>query len=143
MVESARDGDADPNRRVAKALDDLLCRRIARSGLVVASTLLVTLYFRLPAALYGLGFSAARHIEEFLDSANVVSVFWSMVLTLTLAAVYAPQAMDLRSLVSVQLGQLLNTWADAGSRLSVLVKKTEAAVSTLAPVLVAVTTNLH
>ena len=70
---------------------------MAMSALLVGSTLLLTLYFRLPQALYGAGEPAAAGGAEYVDFANVVSIFWGIVMTLTLVAVYAPHAVALRS----------------------------------------------
>ena len=57
------------------------------SALLAGSTLLLTLYFRLPQALYAAGEAAPPGGAEYVDFANVVSIFWGIVMTLTLVAV--------------------------------------------------------
>ena len=112
------------------------------SALLVGSTLLLTLYFRLPLALYGAGEAASAVGADYLDFANVASIFWGIVMTLTLVAVYAPHAIALRSVAPVPLGDLLQKGAEGGAAYSVLVKKAEVAVSALAPLLAALTAQL-
>ena len=86
--------------------DRLVHSLMAMSLLLVGSTLLLTLYFRLPQALYGAGEAAAAGGAEYVDFANVVSVFWGIVMTLALVAVYAPHAVALRSHAPVPFGEL-------------------------------------
>ena len=115
------------------AADRLVHSLVAMSVLLVGSTLLMALHFRLPQALYGAGEAAAPAGVEYLNFANVVSIFWGTVMTLTLVAVYAPHAVALRSHAQVPLGQLL--------RLG-LARKAEVVASALAPLLAALTTQL-
>ena len=115
---------------------------IAMSVLLVGSTLLLTLYFRLPQALYGTGEAAAPAGVEYLSFANVVSIFWGTVMTLTLVAVYAPHALALRSHAPVPLGELLQKGAESSAMYSGLARKAEVVVSALAPLLAALTTQL-
>ena len=143
IVEDARAADRGDGGQTARdALDRLIHGMIAMSALLVASTLLLTLYFRLPQALYGTGEAASALGAEYLDFANVVSIFWGVVMTLTLVAVYAPHAVALRSLASVPLGQLLEKGTEGGAFYSGLVKRAEVVVSALAPLLAALTTQL-
>ena len=143
IVEGARGADQGDGGQTARdALDRLVHGLIAMSALLVASTLLLALYFRLPQALYGTGEAALTRGAEYLDFANVVSIFWGVVMTLTLVAVYAPHAVALRSLASVPLGQLLEKGAEGGAFYSGLVKRAEVVVSALAPLLAALTTQL-
>ena len=74
--------------------------------------------------------------------ANTVSVFWGVVFTLTLVAVYAPHVLALRFLSEVSLRQMLNKGLESGLRNQSWVKKAEVAVSTLAPLLAALTADL-
>ena len=115
---------------------------IAMSALLVGSTLLLTLYFRLPQTLYGAGEAASTVGAEFLDFANVASMFWGVVMTLTLVAVYAPHAMALRSVAPVPLDQLLRKGEEGSAAYVGLVKRAEVLVSALAPLLAALTTQL-
>ena len=143
IVEGARGGEAGDGGQAARdAADRLVHSLIAMSALLVASTLLLTLYFRLPQALYGAGEAAAAGGAEYLDFANVVSIFWGVVMTLTLVAVYAPHAVALRSQAPVPLGQLLQMGAESGALYSGLARKAEVVVSALAPLLAALTTQL-
>ena len=144
IVEGARGADRsdDGGQTARDALDRLIHGMIAMSALLVASTLLLALYFRLPQALYGAGEAASALGAEYLDFANVVSIFWGVVMTLTLVAVYAPHAVALRSLASVPLGQLLEKGTEGGAFYSGLVKRAEVVVSALAPLLAALTTQL-
>ena len=143
IVEGARVEDQRERGHAARdAADRLIHGMIAMSALLVASTLLLTLYFRLPQALYGTGEAASALGAEYLDFANVVSIFWGVVMTLTLVAVYAPHAVALRSLASVPLGQLLEKGTEGGVFYSGLVKRAEVVLSALAPLLAALTTQL-
>ena len=143
LVEGARGGNGgDLGRAAREAADGLVHSLVAMSALLVGSTLLLTLYFRLPQALYAAGEAAAPGGAEYLDFANVVSIFWGIVMTLTLVAVYAPHAVALRSHVPVPLGQLLEKGAESGAFYSGLAKKAEVVVSALAPLLAALTTQL-
>ena len=108
---------------------------MAMSGLLVASTLLLMLSFRLPALLYGTGEAADARIAECLGFANVMSAFWGAVFTLTLIAVYAPHALALRSLSGLPLAQLLSKGPGNASPVKILVEKVGVVVSTLAPLL--------
>ena len=103
------------------------------SALLVGSTLLLTLYFRLPQGLYAAGEAAPPGGAEYVDFANVVSIFWGIVMTLTLVAVYAPHAVALRSHAPVPLGELLQQGAETGALYSGLAKKAEVVVSAAAP----------
>ena len=103
IVHEAKSGQTRPEEAVIRLLHGFM----AMSGLLVASTLLLTLSFRLPAALYGTGEVAEARIAEYLGFANVLSVFWGAVFTLTLVAVYAPHALALQSLSGIPLGQFL------------------------------------
>ncbi len=143
VVEGAGGGDeGDRDRAAREAADGLVHSLVAMSALLVGSTLLLTLYFRLPQALYGAGEAAAPAGAEYLDFANVVSIFWGVVMTLTLVAVYAPHAVALRSHAPVPLGRLLEKGAESGAFYSGLAKKAEVVVSALAPLLAALTTQL-
>ena len=143
IVEGARGGDqSDRTEAAGNALDRLVHGLIAMSALLVASTLLLTLYFRLPQTLYGAGEAASTVGAEFLDFANVASMFWGVVMTLTLVAVYAPHAMALRSLAPVPLDQLLRKGEEGSATYLGLVKKAEVFASALAPLLAALTTQL-
>ena len=77
-----------------------------------------------------------------MDFANVVSIFWGIVMTLTLVAVYAPHAVALQSHAPVPLGELLQLAAESGALYSGLAKRAEVVVSALAPLLAALTTQL-
>ena len=132
------DARADENK-AEEAVNRLLHAFMAMSGLLVASILLLMLSFRLPASLYGTGEAADARIAEYLGFANVLSVFWGVVFTLTLVAVYAPHALALRSLSGVSLGQILSKGLESGSSVKSLVQKTEVAVSAVAPLLAALT----
>ncbi len=143
IVEEARgENRGDGGHAARDAADRLVHSLMAMSALLVGSTLLLTLYFRLPQALYGAGEAAAAGGAEYLDFANVVSIFWGVVMTLTLVAVYAPHAVGLRSHAPVPLGELLQRGAESGALYSGLAKKAEVVVSTLAPLLAALTTQL-
>ena len=128
--------------KAREAVNRLLHACMAMSGLLVASTLLLMLSFRLPASLYGTGEAADARISEYRGFADVVSHSWSVVFTLTLVAVYAPHALALRSLSGLPLGQLMGKGLESGSSVKSLVQKTELAVSTLAPLLAALTAYL-
>ena len=133
IVEGARrGGQSDRTEAAGNALDRL----------VLGSTLLLTLYFRLPQTLYGAGEAASTVGAEFLDFANVASMFWGVVMTLTLVAVYAPHAMALRSLAPVSLDQLLRKGEEGSAAYVGLVKRAEVLVSALAPLLAALSTQL-
>ena len=138
IVHEAKSGQTKPEEAVNRLLHGFM----AMSGLLVASTLLLTLSFRLPAALYGTGEAAEARITEYLGFANVLSAFWGAVFTLTLVAVYAPHALALRSLSGMPLGQFLSRAFETGSSVKGLVQKTEVAVSTVAPLLAALTAYL-
>lgn len=125
-----------------EAVSRLLHGFMAMSGLLVASMLLLMLSFRLPASLYGTGDAAHLRIAEYLAFANVLSIFWSVVFTLTLIAVYAPHALSLRSLSGLSLGQTLSKGLESGSSVKSLLQKTEVAVSAVAPLLTALTAYL-
>ena len=143
IVEGARGEDQRERGRAAReAADRLFHGLVAMSALLVASTLLLTLYFRLPQTLYGAGEAASTVGAEFLDFANVASMFWGVVMTLTLVAVYAPHAMALRSLAPVPLDQLLRKGDEGSATYLGLVKKAEVFASALAPLLAALTTQL-
>ena len=143
IVEGAMGGDeGDRGRAAREAADGLVHSLVAMSALLVGSTLLLTLYFRLPQALYGAGEAAAPGGAQYLDFANVVSIFWGIVMTLTLVAVYAPHAVALRSHAPVPLGRLLEKGTESGAFYSGLAKKAEVVVSALAPLLAALTTQL-
>lgn len=143
IVEGAAGKGQDDGEQGARdAADRLVHSLIAMSALLVGSTLLLTLYFRLPQALYGAGEAAAPAGVEYLDFANVVSIFWGVVMTLTLVAVYAPHAVALRSHAPVPLGQLLQKGAESSAMYSGLARKAEVVVSALAPLLAALTTQL-
>ena len=135
IVHEAKAAKSKPE----EALDRLLHAFMAMSGLLVASTLLVMLSFRLPASLYGTGDAADARIAEYLGFANVISTFWGVVFTLTLVAVYAPHAVALRSLSRLPFGQLLTKGLESASSIKILVQKTEVVVSILAPLLAALT----
>lgn len=142
IVEAAARACRDPGQAARNAADRLVRCLLAMSALLVGSTLLLTLYFRLPLALYGAGEAASAVGADYLDFANVASIFWGIVMTLTLVAVYAPHAIALRSVAPVPLGDLLQKGAEGGAAYSVLVKKAEVAVSALAPLLAALTAQL-
>ena len=146
IVEGAREGDeGDEGARgqsARDAADRLVHSLMAMSALLVGSTLLLTLYFRLPQALYLAGEAAPPGGAEYVDFANVVSIFWGIVMTLTLVAVYAPHAVALRSHAPVPLGELLQQGAESGALYSGLAKRAEVVVSALAPLLAALTTQL-
>ena len=143
IVEGARGGDhGDPGQTARDAADRLIHSLMAMSALLVGSTLLLTLYFRLPQALYRAGEAAPPGGAEYVDFANVVSIFWGIVMTLTLAAVYAPHAVALRSYAPVPLGQLLQQGVESGAFYSGMAKKAEVVVSALAPLVAALTTQL-
>jgi len=143
IVEGARrGGQSDRTEAAGNALDRLVHGLIAMSALLVGSTLLLTLYFRLPQTLYGAGEAASTVGAEFLDFANVASMFWGVVMTLTLVAVYAPHAMALRSLAPVSLDQLLRKGEEGSAAYVGLVKRAEVLVSALAPLLAALSTQL-
>ena len=72
----------------------------------------------------------------------MLSAFWGAVFRLTLVAVYAPHALALRSLSGIPLGQFLNRAFETGSSVKGVVRKTEMAVSTVAPLLAALTAYL-
>ena len=143
IVEGASGTDQGDGGQAARdAADRLVHSLIAMSALLVGSTLLLTLYFRLPQALYGAGEAAAPGGVEYLSFANVVSIFWGLVMTLTLVAVYAPHAVALRSHAPVPLGELLQKGAESSAVYSGLARKAEVVVSALAPLLAALTTQL-
>lgn len=143
IVEGARRRDQEDRDEAARdALERLVHCLIAMSTLLVASTLLLTLYFRLPQALYGAGELASTVRVEYLDFANVASIFWGIVMTLTLVAVYLPHAMTLRSISPRPLGQLLQEEAEGNAFYSGVVKKAEVVVSALAPLMAALATQL-
>ena len=143
IVEGAGGGDPDDRGQTARdAADRLVHSLMAMSALLVGSTLLLTLYFRLPQALYPAGEAVPAGGAEYVEFANVVSMFWGIVMTLTLVAVYAPHAVALRSHAPVPLGQLLQQGAESGAFYSGLAKKAEVFVSALAPLLAALTTQL-
>ena len=143
IVEGAGGGDhGDRGQAARDAADRLVHSLMAMSALLVGSTLLLTLYFRLPQALYGTGEAAAAGGAEYVDFANVLSIFWGIVMTLTLVAVYAPHAVALRSHAPVPLGELLQQGAESGALYSGMAKKAEVIVSALAPLLAALTTQL-
>ena len=137
-VQQARAGTRKPEQ----AVDRLLHGFMAMSGLLVGSTLLLTLSFRLPAGLYGTGEMADTRIAEYLEFADTVSVFWGVVFTLTLVAVYAPHVLALRSFSEMSLSQMLNKGLESGLLNESWVKKTEVAVSALAPLIAALTAYL-
>jgi len=138
IVQEAKSGETKPEEAVNRLLHGFM----AMSGLLVASTLLLTLSFRLPAALYGTGEGAEARIAEYLGFANVLSLFWGAVFTLTLVAVYAPHGLALRSLSGMPLGQFLSKAFETGSSVKGLVQNTEVAVSTVAPFLAALAASL-
>ena len=143
IVEGARGEDQRERGQAARdAADRLFHGLIAMSALLVGSTLLLALYFRLPQALYGADEAALAVGAEYVDFANVAGMFWGIVMTLTLVAVYAPHAMALRSLAPGALDQLLQKGAEGGAFYSGLLKKSEVVVSALAPLLAALTTQL-
>ncbi|MCY3842036.1 MAG: hypothetical protein OXH69_00690 [Acidobacteria bacterium] len=143
IVEGARGRDDGERGQAARdAADRLVHSLVAMSALLVASTLLLTLYFRLPQALYAAGEAAPAGGAEYVDFANVVSIFWGIVMTLTLVAVYAPHAVALRSHAPVPLGELLQQGAETSALYSGAAKKAEVVVSALAPLLAALTTQL-
>ena len=143
IVEGARGGDGvDRGQAAREAADRLVHSLMAMSALLVGSTLLLTLYFRLPQALYPAGEAAPPGGAEYVDFANVVSIFWGIVMTLTLVAVYAPHAVALRSQAPVPLDELLQQGAESGAFYSGLAKRAEVVVSALAPLLAALTTQL-
>ena len=143
IVEGVRGGDEGDRGQAARdAADRLVHSLVAMSTLLVGSTLLLTLYFRLPQALYAAGEVASPGGAEYVDFANVVSIFWGIVMTLTLVAVYAPHAVALRSHAPVPLGELLQQGAETGAFYSGVAKKAEVVVSALAPLLAALTTQL-
>ena len=143
IVEGAGGTDQGDGGQAARdAADRLVHSLVAMSVLLVGSTLLLTLYFRLPQALYGAGEAAAPAGVEYLNFANVVSIFWGTVMTLTLVAVYAPHALALRSHAPVPLGELLQKGAESSAVYSGLARKAEVVVSALAPLLAALTTQL-
>ena len=130
-VQEARAG----KRKAEQALDRLRRGFMAMSGLFVGSTLLLTLPFRLPAGLYRTGETADARITEHLRFADTVSGFWGIVFMLTLVAVYAPHVLAPRSLSEASLGEMLSKGLESDSLSQGLVKKTEVAMSTLAPLL--------
>ncbi len=132
------DARAEENK-AEEAVSRLLHAFMAMSGLLVASMLLLMLSYRLPASLYGTGEAADLRIAEYLAFANVLSIFWGAVFTLTLVAVYAPHALALRSLSGLSLGQILSKGLESGSSVKSWVQKTEVAVSAVAPLLAALT----
>ena len=142
IVEDAASPSRDSGQAARNAADRLVQCLIAMSALLVGSTLLLTLYFRLPLALYGAGEAGSAVGADYLDFANVASIFWGIVMTLTLVAVYAPHAIALRSVAPVPLGELLQKGAKGGAAYSVLVKRAEVVVSALAPLLAALTAQL-
>ncbi len=125
VVESAGMDEGD----AAKAMTSLLHSLLAMSGLLVAGSVLITLYFHLPAALYRSSEAAAAY-REF---AGAVSAFWGAILTLTLVAVYAPHAVALRSAAGVPLSHLLNAGLDRASLFVRSWRKSEAVLAALAP----------
>ena len=138
IVHEAKPGQTKPEEAVNRLFHGFM----AMSGLLVASTLLLTLSFRLPAALYGTGEAAEARIAEYLGFANVLSAFWGAVFSLTLVAVYARHTLALRSLSGIPLGQFLSRAFETGSSVKGVVQKTEVAVSTVAPLLAALTAYL-
>ena len=127
------------DKKAEDAVNRLLHALMAMSGLLVASTLLLMLSFRLPASLYGTGEAADVRVAEYLGFANVFSIFWGVVFTLTLVAVYAPHALALRSRSGLPLGEFLSKGLERGSSVKSLLQKTELAVSAVAPLLAALT----
>lgn len=127
VVESAGTDESD----AAKATSSLLHSLTAMSGLLVASSVLITLYFHLPAELYASSEAAA----EYREFANAVSAFWGAILTLTLVTVYVPPVVGLRSRADVPLSQLLNRGLDRAPPLLRSWKKSEAVLAALAPLL--------
>lgn len=124
VVEGAREQDQRERGRAARdEADRLFHGLIAMSALLVGSTLLLALYFRLPQALYGADEAASAVGAEYVDFANVAGMFWGIVMTLTLVAVYAPHAVALRSLAPGALDGLLHKAAEGGAFYSGLLKK--------------------
>ena len=138
IVHEAKSGQTKPEEAVNRLLHGFM----AMSGLQVASTLILALSFRLPAALYGTGEVAEARIAEFLGFANALSVFWGAVFTLTLVTVYAPHALALRSLSGIPRSQFLSRAFETCSSVKGVVQKAEVAVSTVAPLLAALTAYL-
>lgn len=134
LVESAGTDEG----AAGKAMNGLLHSLTAMSGLLVASSVLITLYFHLPARLYVSGEAAAAY----RGFAGAVSAFWGAILTLTLVAVYVPPAVGLRSLADAPLSELLNAGADRASVLLRSWKKSEAVLAALAPLLATLVANV-
>ncbi|MXZ70930.1 MAG: hypothetical protein F4Z04_05405 [Acidobacteria bacterium] len=134
IVESAGPDEGD----AGKATTSLLHSLMAMSGLLVASSVLITVYFHLPAKLY----ASSEAASAYRDFAGAVSAFWGAILTLTLVAVYVPPAVGLRSLAGVPLSQLLNTGLDRTSVFLGSLKKSEAVVAALAPFLASLVANI-
>ena len=128
--------------RAKEVVDELVRSIMAMSGLLVGSTLLIALYLRLPARLYAGGEIADQRVSAYLDFANAVTILWGTILVLTLAALYLPHALAVRSLAGVRLGQLLTASEERVSSHWGLLKKVEVAVAAVAPLLAALATTL-
>ena len=74
IVEDAASPSRDSGQAARNAADRLVRCLIAMSALLVGSTLLLTLYFRLPLALYGAGEAGSAVGADYLDFANVASI---------------------------------------------------------------------
>ena len=128
--------------RAKEVVDDLVRSIMAMSGLLVGSTLLIALYLRLPASLYGVGEIADQRVSAYLDFANAVTILWGTILVLTLAALYLPHALAVRSLAGVSLGQILTASEERAPSRWGFLKKLEVAVAAVAPLLAALATTL-
>ena len=103
LVDRARTERA----RAKEVVDDLVRSIMAMGGLLVGSTLLIALYLRLPASLYGVGDIADQRVSAHLNFANAVTILWGTILVLALAALYLPHALAVRSLAGIRLVQIL------------------------------------